>query len=402
MKQMYVMVIILTLYGCQAEPMVSSIDNYDDVLAAAQCERWARCGFIGASEEASCRSDAALTRLSFPAPFSFTEAVRRRSMNFQLEAARDYVSSYANWGCTEDQLKQLRAKRALAFRGALQLGAICRSDWECSVGYCDWGARGEPGCAGTCKAFLAVGTACSPTNDLCDGTSYCDPTQRRCVARSPEGATCCPDPFLAPCSGAPLCRLELACAGYVAAAPGGTDKKGRCGQPGTVGTTCSLFADGTTNCMPGLFCDRMQLPGRCADRLPAGSVCATSRACQDGLTCKGLDWSVQGAITALGVCTPFLDVTQFFCLDIDPTGISGCPQDMLCSGVGQCVYRGIADVPCLPGDCRDGLYCAPGMEICRPQAALGQPCVPPRSGADNPCYWGSCDPVKKTCALQCS
>lgn len=377
--------------------------DFEAALAIANCKNEAKCGVIGASEEAACEAAAVAYAKGYPQPYSRAEATAAKRLGYSAAQAQACVDALEAAGCTPDQLVNADQICGTVFSGLVSPGNSCSSDGECQGGYCDRGAGSiAAGCAGVCVAWIAVAAACDPTNDLCDpAAGFCRDTTSTdggpvddagntlstgvCTAWA-KMADACDDT-----TGNVYCGPGLFCV----ATGGGT--AGTCLGRGKAGDACTVFSFGDTNCQIDLYCDASGANPVCASRLATGAACSSFDACQDGLDCLGLDL---GNGTA-GKCGAFLDVGGS-CDSTSPE--SGCPfGDTLCDATSmKCRAIGTTGDDCTNTQyCRGGLYCD-AKSMCSPQAAFGAICVPPAGTDPDPCNAGTCDATAMTCTQTCT
>src|SRR5205809_5461068 len=81
---------------------IANPSAFDHDNAIAGCQQSARCGFIGASEEKQCESDAAKALSQYPPVYSAKEAVDAKRLSFNSAEAQKCVDANRNNGCSVD------------------------------------------------------------------------------------------------------------------------------------------------------------------------------------------------------------------------------------------------------------------------------------------------------------
>ncbi|HEX9736010.1 MAG TPA: hypothetical protein VGG06_28950 [Thermoanaerobaculia bacterium] len=131
--------------------------------------------------------------------------------------------------------------------------------------------------------------------------------------------------------------------------------------------------------------------------LAAGSACASSLECADGLYCRGLSQEGPGRCAAPAAarapCEAPADNLAAF------TASRGDPRHRECDGQcvrGRCLPFAAAGEPCSGrASCRPGLNCLDGRCADRPLPAIGEPCAGGAGCGDGYCRDGVCAPVKE-------
>lgn len=354
---------------------IASPSDFENARAVALCQRFARCGGLGASEEAQCETNALAQRQSTPPVYSLDDAVNAGRLKFDPVEAQKCVAARTSAGCTPNLSIVAEHACDKVFTPLVVAGGMCKSTLECIGGYC--ANNRTYGCASICKVWLATGSTCDPTNTTgsgCDESQdFCHPTNKVCTARVADGAMCGP---------AARCQIGLFCLTT-------------CKKPGMVGDACAIGLGGADTCSPEFYCNDSLASPVCEVRKAAGADCASYNACNDGLDCIGFDPQTMNH----GQCGAWLDIGKM----CDPTlSESGCPfLGEQCEMTSKtCVAVGTPGSACVGGDCRDGLYCDAKMK-CAATVAIGGVCAPPPVGTDNPCHEGSCDAMTMKCALVC-
>ena len=365
----------LGLAGCN-EPSPGEGIPREQLLAelpAAQCAHTVRCGVIGRSEEASCRSRlASVYAEDSSAGYTYREALSAGRLSFDGVAARKCLAYYRALRCGEDgdNSDDLRACTRI-YRPQVADGGACRAGGECRSGTCN--TSGPTGCPGVCVS----GSLCNPLT--CDEDSFCDPQTRACAPRRPPGAACSPSFDHA------SCQPGLVCIGGVCEVP--QQSGGACG--GATGL-----------CATGFYCDTDIVI--CKPRVGTGGPCRSGRECQDGLWCVSPD----GPSPTPGTCKPVLDFPSACDPDLG-TAPAICPTHAQCDpSTRQCVERPPRPgASCATEACLDFFfYCDEGTLTCKVPVALGAACTPPNSSDPgyNPCgHSGRCDPATQKCVLAC-
>ena len=386
----------LVVAGCGGPSGQAAIDmgpigpmsphDLDGALVALYCKNNALCGVIGVAEEAACEADAAAARQKYKPSYSPDDAVAAGRVKFDPIAAEACLDAWRAAGCTVDQSFAVGAICDKVYLPQVMPGGMCLASSECVGGYCD---SLNTGCSGMCKAWLATGAACDPSNSNCDTTKdYCESTKKTCVARATTGQ---------PCGNGVRCLLDLNCIGET------MKKPGVCQPIGHVGDACINYPFGDTSCSAELFCDDSQAMPVCAARLAAGVACASLAACTDGLDCIGLSQDMTTMKITAGHCAAWLD-TGVGCAPGDAE--IGCPSDQTCDPkVKTCRAFGTLGDDCSGGGsggyCRDNLYCDDGSMKCAASPGLGEACNPPMMNGTEPCRDGACDGMTKVCAPVC-
>jgi len=382
--------------------------NRRGIERAAVCDYQARCGYIGASEEAACARAESYGSL----PFLDGLALGRESEGYATEAA------IADGRLAVDRQREANCLVALSdaacgsptifqctgmYIGRMAAGGECFDDHECISGRCTTGQNsggtawsGDPGCAGTCAAEIPVGEPCGGGfGPSCSRDSYCDDRGNICRARSGKGDACGVDIFgcasgLAcvdavcqgprsegeSCNGSGIvsgCREGLRCLDNQCAPLARLGEE--CPTPSGLGGLGGLGSIGAGPCAEGAYCDAET--SRCRAQLADGMTCDGAHQCGDRHPCSGLrvDSSSGSVSITLGICSPWSDVDGA----CDPRATStGCPLDMLCDPTSsRCALR-VLDHVALGGTCDTALI----------------------SGGQQRCDEGSCDAIGR-CALVC-
>lgn len=131
--------------------------------------------------------------------------------------------------------------------------------------------------------------------------------------------------------------------------------------------------------------------------LPAGSACASSLECADGLYCRGLSANGPGQCSAPAAArapcaTPEDNLATF-------TASRDDPRHRECEGHcvrGRCLPFAEAGELCAArSSCRPGLNCLAGRCADRPMAAIGEPCTGGGDCAQGFCQDGVCAAFKE-------
>src|SRR5579859_5333497 len=102
----------------------------------ASCQRQARCGFIGASEEKQCELDAAAYAKNYPQPYTVGEAVTSKRLKYDPAEAKKCIDALSVEGCTTDLAFKAQASCTGVFTAQVMVGGSCRDDGECVGGFC--------------------------------------------------------------------------------------------------------------------------------------------------------------------------------------------------------------------------------------------------------------------------
>lgn len=311
-----------------AAPTETSLAELCGQLAAADCARLERCGFLGEGlDRAACEARQASV-LCAPWARAFGRAEAGGEGTWLAGAGRRCVEAIGS-GCERGFAYSLLDVPACqqAFQPRATEGERCSFVGSCVEGtFCD--ARAA--CPGTCRPLGAVNQPCNPSSPCAPGL-YCSLTQMVCLPPSDVGAAC-ETPALGPscragafCDGSqgqPTCVPARGrgngCTSAAECAAGLRCLRNRC-SAGELDDSCEADAD----CAGQLRC----VGGGCAEPGGVGAPCGAAAACARGLVC------------AAGACAVGLE-----------DGAS-------CGG----------DVPCASGRCVDG--------ACAPRAADGESCA---------------------------
>jgi hypothetical protein len=349
----------------------------------ALCSAMARCGVIGQSELAQCKSngvDFASTYAQTELGYDMDAAISAGRLSIDGSAANSCVAATRDAPCNAVQPNTFVGCEHI-FVGHVPLGSSCGSDAECTAGFCQRSNSGT--CGGICTTFAVENASCASLQ--CDRTkNFCDSAQI-CRARGAVGAACKANNQDADCQDG------LGCNGV------------SCQKPAAAGEPCAATQLGTTSgCQSGLHCVITADTPVCAANVAAGQACSDALACPDGHRCLGL--SGHGGS---GTCTPILDVGAA----CDPMA-DACPFDSPCDSNGhtctlQRPFEG-ADCSGIGGSSTcytqvpiftAPLYCDSTTLRCTRQRLPGQSCDP--SKFDPQCYT-SCDGTTATCTAPTS
>jgi hypothetical protein len=372
----------LLLAGCSSGS--STLDEFYDQLAPAECRWLGECGWIALSEVDACTTgkSASLHRYGLGGPdYSFESAIAARHLAYDPQGARACLDAWQSADCGDSY----GSVPCNVFKPLVPVGGTCRSG-ECANGLC--GLVTERCGASTCRAYLETGAHCVSFFD-------CDPQVGSCSTLG--NSTCVPWVTL---GGACLpaladCGSGLACVGYSLGPP---NQMGICQVPGTVGAPCQGV------CASGHYCDPIAPMRTCKALGAAGAQCAVPTACARGLGCS------IPRNASIGTCAAWLDIGDA----CDPEGQAVCPHDAPCDpATRKCVaapsLRGAAcgpDQNCAYSIAREParLYCDATTLECTATVPPGGSCVVPPMGAPSwqePCDYGSCDPITSTCPSAC-
>jgi hypothetical protein len=379
---------------------ISTPSAFDSSLGVASCQNAVKCGFIGASEEKQCETDAAAALKAYPRAYSTGEAVNAKRLAFNGTEAQKCVDANKNNACSINAYFALGDKCANVFKPLVMPGGACKDSGECLGGWCDQGANGVTGCAGTCKANDASGATCDPQGDHCNATDYCDSTTMKCTLRAKLGDAC---------GSNPLCGGNLFCKGYTPADMTNMtpEVKGVCKGVGAAGDACTKYFFGNDDCGDGLLCDDSGTTPTCVKLAVMGGECTSYYGCVDPFDCIGLAFDQNsGAVTTKGKCGPWLDIGK----SCPATGESGCPLDSTCDMASStCKLAGQIGADCdtsgVTASCGTNLYCDGPTAKCAKTVALGGACVAPAMDSmgnpigGDPCHDGTC--TGGTCTLVC-
>ncbi|HEX4459586.1 MAG TPA: hypothetical protein VIA18_16510 [Polyangia bacterium] len=343
-------------------------------FATAACKRYERCGFVAASEDASCQAEQTLS-ITSPPPYTPDDGITagRATLNTTVTAACLAAIGAGGCGLADDYAIQNACTGVL--KGTVANGVGCRGSFECMTGFCL--VPGD-GCAGTCKAFATAGFSCA--DSVCDNNSYCDPDTAVCVAKGSSTL---------PCSATQPCQPGLVCKGEAADGTGGT-----CGAVVKSGGDCTA----STDCDVGLYCSVSTGTAKCTALLQSGASCTDFDACGQSLDCVGLTVASGTNVGAPGKCGGWIDIAA----TCDPTTTeTGCTFDATCdAGSKKCTAIGTAGYACqTSNDCHIGLYCNANT-VCAAEVPYGDACNT-NDGATDQCLSGSCDATSSACLTYC-
>jgi hypothetical protein len=350
MTRLFAAGLALTLAACGSSPPPKppaakiSLSDLCPALAAAACDRLARCNLLSAPldaarcstrERAGCDAIAAEVTTASAAGQIVYDAT-------QGPACKDAVSSEdCSLGLDRGVLVNAACKAAFSGKGVA--GAACQSPTYCASGFsCD---AASASCPGHCQADLTNNTACGGAGQHCAAGLYCSAKDMRCHAAVGAGAAC------ELSSDGNACQTGLYCDMTDPASPKCAAVRGRhmgCNFPYEcaagllcLGNACSSGAAGDTcvtetDCARGLACGADSLchpPGKSGDDCSAVP-------CREELTCTSSAGKMACASRpGMGdACTP-----------------AGAPCYLSRCASGQCAAW-VAD----GGNCSDPTECQPG------------------------------------------
>ncbi|HEX2571054.1 MAG TPA: Dickkopf N-terminal cysteine-rich domain-containing protein [Polyangia bacterium] len=361
----------LGVAGCDTPPLYESTsrEQFFAQLPALYCAQAVRCGSIGSSEEASCRSRLAQSDALVSIPgYSYSEALQAGRLGFDGVAAAKCLAYYRAPRCSLDaeNIDNYNACGRL-YRPAVRDGGTCKINTECRSNICN--AFGPPGCPGVCAATAGCNRLSCYEDEFCGSSGAC-------ALRGALGEPC--DAQL----GLDVCQAGLVCQGST------------CSVPAKENDSCTA----REQCAAGLFCDLTS--NTCKPRLAIGDACASQESCQDGLLCT----ATTSPPTA-GVCKPTLDFPSACDPDL-ATAPALCPVHAECdTNTRQCVERLAPGASCATESCQMIIfYCDESTLTCQEPLDPGATCTPPSSSdpTHNPCgASGQCDPATRKCVLAC-
>lgn len=324
MRGLRVGAILMSLVAaCGGDDDVVSLDELQDALGHAYCERLARCGVY--VSESACLQGAApdLDQIVYSA------AVGR--IAYDGVAAAACVDAFAAAACdsTSASVRVEPAVCAQAIRGLVADGATCYVGPECASGRCDQPACGDACCAGACLPTFAraePGQSCADAE--CVPSAYCTP-QAICQPLLAQGEAC---------GSSAQCGYELTCAG------GACVPSANRGEPCAAGT-CQDIGD---------RCDGATCVARSAERGACRAGFSGIFDCQRPLTCDD----------ASQVCGAAPDLGEACLID--------CAEGSFCNEQHVCQARKDDGAGCAgDGECRSG-YCTEGAaRVCAASQVCG-------------------------------
>lgn len=344
------------------------LSKLDAETVKATCAAIYRCGAhsrIGVAiklafvDEAGCREK--LARANSDADIKL--AVAAGTVRYDGKAARTCLAGYSA-SCLDFSRGPPTNNVACrsVFTGTVPTGGACNRYEECEGdAYCAATTTSSAACAGTCRPRVALGAACS-------GTEQCS------WAQVTGRAEC----------GSPGPSLPRVCRDITIGAP--ANAGGDCGMNDATGVE--------TPCGPDLWCDETN--NKCAARIAAGAPCAISSECLIPETlCRapaGSQARVCGPITLQTQLGAVCDQESLLCSSAAGLECNLATQTCTMTPVG-----GAVDSVCVEElfsqPCNDGLYCQynpEGPSVCTAKVANGQSC----SDSDG-CIAGFC--VQGTC-----
>lgn len=326
-------VVVLAAAACGAPSI--ALDQLDQEIQAARCERLVRCGLF--ADDASCL--AYFWVLSDP---SLHGAVAVHKVGYDGAVAKRCVEALAAQSCdrTAPDARTDPGVCAGMFSGTLAGGAACSIDAECASATCempdDCPAIGC--CVGSCRAAQAPGgsgTACAKASDCASGLVCA--ANRSCRAPAPAGADCAADRE---------CATGLGCINPLPTMPG----------------TCRALPHRDEDCPygrcadEGLRCDPAS--GRCVALGLPGAPCSGAGDCSPYLECDAGGKTCR-AFPQLGMpCRAGCGGEAFCARNEAPTGICAAPQP---NGSPCTAYNECASFYCEAGpifdSCKDAPVC---------------------------------------------
>ena len=357
--------------------VIISVATYADFCStqvAIWCSKLVECKTVAAAASTDCtdylgRYCAALNPSLERGYRSYHQDVAASCLTaFQAQTDCDALSSFFGPSCNGVLTAQAPAGQPClaegdcAATGEYCVGTGCARtctpqggpNQPCAFGTnCDSGLRCDA--TKTCRGPLPAGSPCQPSMNQCDGNSFCDPVQNRCVVRPVVGQPCSPDVF-ARCAADGWCDTSTG-------AP-------RCRARALLGQPCT-----PVSCVEGAYCDRAAAQPTCKVELADGAPCTSSDECAG----------------SFGVCDPLL----FVCERLGDRVATGQPCSTFrqcenfndsCKGqvpnpdggrgtAGTCLRKALGDACTTSYDCPRASYCAVGDGGRRCEAAgLGTPC----------------------------
>jgi hypothetical protein len=297
------------------------IDDLDDELVDALCERQVRCGAYASLDECRAAANASIEELK--------RAIEAGRVDYDEGKAGDCLEALGSASCdtTSESARDEPDACREAIRGTVADGGECFADQDCISADCTVPETCTMACcAGTCamtRAEVAIGGTCNGTTGPCAEGSFCDSASTTCVALRAMGGAC---------SGDSQCGYGLYCseAGTCADAPnrGGACPDGYCADLGDrcdptsmtcvplgrTGDACSEGFAGLFDCQQPLTCNQTTLqcgpaPATgepCVFFCATGSFCNANDVCEatkaDGQACGGDDECQSDHCNDMDVC----------------------------------------------------------------------------------------------------
>jgi hypothetical protein len=271
------------------------IDDLDDELIDALCERQVRCGAYASVEACRAAANASIEQIK--------RAIEAGRVDYDEGKAGDCIEALGDASCdvtSESSRDEPDACRE-AIRGTVADGGECYSDQDCISTDCTIPATCTMACcAGTCgmtRAEVAIGGSCSGTTGPCAEGSFCDSASTTCTALRAAGGACTAN---AQCGYGLYCSEAGTCAdgpnrgnacpdGYCADIGDRCDATSMtCVPLGRSGDACSEGFAGLFDCQQPLTCDQTTL--QCGNPPVAGQpcvfFCATGNFCNANDVCE--------------------------------------------------------------------------------------------------------------------
>ncbi len=258
------------------EPLQAS--DYCESIVDSFCEFYLRCGRMDVDSVQACHAPFLEScNTVFEPQYAALEAAGLLSLSVEgLAACEEHLSDVA----CEQQIFELTGPCSQIWSGTQAAGQRCGLDTEYYV--CDPSAACTIGLdfCGTCEAVLESGDDCTGDGVTCGPEAFCE--AGTCRARVPNGEACSPDDRCMAGSG---CIAGL-CQGPTFVARGeACDATHRCPYlTACVGGSCTPTARLGEACSAGVPCEAGTCEaGLCQAPAADGEACSGNSACSSGL-----------------------------------------------------------------------------------------------------------------------
>lgn len=271
-------VLLATLAACGDNNVGLTLEDFDETIAQARCDRFVRCGLF--ADDATCagyfrkRPDVDLEA-----------ALAAGAVRYHGPSAEACVAALAESPCDETSREVRVPPLACAemFIGTIKIGEACQLDEECISGACEIPFCEMLCCPGTCltrRATVAIDEPCTRDDECVDDSSCNDAGV--CAELGGEGDLCrsdhdciygsgCIGPSeLMPGNCRKLGAIGEACPYMRCSELGAVCQGGNCVPVGLPGDPCAS----ASNCSPFALCD--QPAAKCIAVPSLGEPC-TSR-----------------------------------------------------------------------------------------------------------------------------
>lgn len=299
-----------------------AIEDFDDALADAFCDRFLRCGGIESRD--LCRE---LLDTSGAELVELQHAVADGSVLYDEEAMEECLDAAALQSCdktAEDARVQPPACRD-AIRGTVADGGACAIGEQCVSGSCDNPSCGMACCVGTCEptvSEVAIGGACGTNTTVCVEGAFCN-TSLICQALLAANEPCIIDE---------QCGYGLYCSGTTDTCTDAPNRGDACpdDECADLGTFCD--ADGTCAALPrrGEACE------------PFGGCVVPNLCNPDTLTCE--------PPPGVGQPCDFVCAVGAYCDEVSGSCIAEKANGQPCETGGECASGLCDEVTALCGD----------------------------------------------------